>query len=85
MFTVYILFSEKHNQIYVGYTTDLIQRFHSHNAFAKKGHTIKYRPWKVISGLNSNILRKELSEAQIIYKKASIKEIKQLAYLNPKP
>ena len=48
MFTVYILFSEKHNQIYVGYTTDLIQRFHSHNAFAKKGHTIKYRPWKVI-------------------------------------
>jgi len=47
MFVVYILYSEKYNQIYVGYSSDLIDRFHSHNTLATKGHTIKYRPWEV--------------------------------------
>lgn len=48
MFTTYVLFSRKYNQIYIGYTTDLIDRFHSHNSLATKGHTIKYRPWELI-------------------------------------
>nr|WP_246581604.1 hypothetical protein [Echinicola shivajiensis] len=29
-------------------TSDLINRFHSHNSFAKKGFTFRYRPWIVI-------------------------------------
>jgi len=45
MFTVYILYSVKFNQIYIGYTSDLANRFLSHNELATKGHTIKYRPW----------------------------------------
>ena len=45
MFTVYVLFSQKYNQIYIGYTSDLSNRFLSHNELATKGHTIKYRPW----------------------------------------
>jgi putative endonuclease len=45
MFTVYILYSAKFNQIYIGYTSDLYNRFLSHNELAIKGHTIKYRPW----------------------------------------
>ncbi|MBN9293379.1 MAG: GIY-YIG nuclease family protein [Flavobacteriia bacterium] len=48
MFVTYVLFSEKHDQIYIGYTSDLINRFHSHNELATKGHTIKFRPWIVI-------------------------------------
>ena len=48
MFTVYILFSEKYDKIYIGYTSDLENRLESHNHFAKKGYTIRYRPWKVI-------------------------------------
>jgi len=48
MFTVYVLFSEKHNRLYIGYTTNLIQRFYSHQLLASKGFTIRYRPWKVI-------------------------------------
>ncbi|MFP9112572.1 GIY-YIG nuclease family protein [Flavobacterium sp. RHBU_3] len=47
-FVVYILYSEKHCKTYVGYTSDLISRFKSHNQLSTKGYTIKYRPWKVI-------------------------------------
>jgi putative endonuclease len=45
MFTVYVLYSPTFNQIYIGYTSDLDNRFLSHNELASKGHTIKYRPW----------------------------------------
>jgi len=47
MYTVYVLYSQKHNKIYIGYTSDLPNRFLSHNELATKGHTIKYRPWVV--------------------------------------
>jgi putative endonuclease len=48
MFTVYVLYSEKHDKIYIGYTSDLINRFLSHNELAKKGWTIKFRPWEIV-------------------------------------
>ena len=47
-FVVYVLFSEKYNKIYVGYTSALIDRFMSHNALAKSGYTVKFRPWIVV-------------------------------------
>ncbi|MBD8016901.1 GIY-YIG nuclease family protein [Kaistella pullorum] len=47
-FVVYILYSTKYGRTYVGFTRDLISRFHSHNEFSKRGFTIKYRPWEVI-------------------------------------
>ena len=48
MFIVYGLHSEKHNKIYIGFTSDLEARLLSHNQLSTKGYTIKYRPWKVI-------------------------------------
>ncbi len=48
MFVTYILYSSAHNKIYIGYTSDLIDRFHSHNEFATKGYTIKFRPLQVV-------------------------------------
>ncbi len=48
MFTVYILYSEKYCKTYVGFTSDLMERFKSHNLLATKGFTVKFRPWKVI-------------------------------------
>jgi len=48
MFTVYILYSVKFNQIYIGFTSNLPNRFLSHNELATKGHTIKYRPWVIV-------------------------------------
>ncbi len=48
MFVVYVLYSVKHQKIYIGYTSALIDRFHSHNKFSTKGYTLKYRPWIVV-------------------------------------
>jgi putative endonuclease len=48
MFTVYILYSEKFDKTYVGFTSDIEKRFLSHNELGKKGWTIKFRPWKII-------------------------------------
>ncbi len=48
MFTVYVLYSEKFDKIYIGYTSDLEQRFLSHNKLSKKGYTVKFRPWKIV-------------------------------------
>lgn len=48
MFTVYVLHSEAYEKIYVGYTSNLEQRFLSHNELSKKGWTKNYRPWKIV-------------------------------------
>ncbi len=46
-FTVYILFSEKYTKHYTGFTSNLEQRFLSHNELGKEW-TARYRPWKII-------------------------------------
>ncbi len=47
MFVTYVLYSKKYDKIYIGYTANLIDRFHSHNQLATKGYTLKFRPWEV--------------------------------------
>jgi putative endonuclease len=47
-YVVYVLFSEKYGKKYTGFTTQLIQRFYSHNSLSKKGWTIRFRPWQVV-------------------------------------
>ena len=48
MYTVYILYSFQYQITYVGYTSDLINRFHSHNQLATSGWTVRYRPWIIV-------------------------------------
>ena len=48
MFTVYVLYSQEHRKIYIGYTSNLAERFNSHNELAIKGWTIKFRPWEIV-------------------------------------
>jgi putative endonuclease len=45
MFTVYVLYSPSFKKIYIGYTSNLNERFKSHNELGTKGWTLKYRPW----------------------------------------
>jgi len=45
MYTVYVLFSRKYRKIYIGYSSNLAQRFLSHNELSNKGYTKRYRPW----------------------------------------
>ncbi|MFB6343133.1 GIY-YIG nuclease family protein [Saccharicrinis sp. FJH62] len=47
-FVVYVLFSPSFKKTYVGFTSDLISRFWSHNKYATKGYTKKFRPWIVV-------------------------------------
>ncbi|MFA0961642.1 GIY-YIG nuclease family protein [Roseivirga sp. BDSF3-8] len=48
MFTVYVIYAKAFDKIYIGYTSDLQQRILSHNKLAKKGWTIRFRPWVII-------------------------------------
>jgi putative endonuclease len=48
MYTVYVLYSSEHDKIYIGYTSDMANRFLSHNELSNKGWTIKYRPWVIV-------------------------------------
>ncbi len=48
IYTVYILYSDPHKTIYIGYTSNLIERMKSHNFLSDKDWTRKYRPWKAV-------------------------------------
>ena len=47
-YVVYCLYSMTYDKIYIGFTSNLIGRFASHNELGKKGFTRRYRPWVVI-------------------------------------
>ncbi|MFI5133919.1 MAG: GIY-YIG nuclease family protein [Chitinophagales bacterium] len=48
MFSVYVLYSRNFSKIYIGFTSNLEERIKSHNELAKKGWTIKFRPWQIV-------------------------------------
>jgi putative endonuclease len=48
MFTVYVLYSEKFDKIYTGYTNHLPSRLQSHNSEKNSGYTKRFQPWKVV-------------------------------------
>ena len=51
MYYVYILKSiEFKNQIYIGFTRDVVKRIDCHNS-GGSNHTAKYRPWKLVVSL----------------------------------
>ena len=47
-FAVYVLYSESADRIYIGYSSNSVERFKWHNELSTKGHTTRYRPWKMI-------------------------------------
>ncbi|GEM_PF-2774745 len=51
-YVVYVLYSIRYDKIYIGYTSNLIERFKSHNVLGKKGWTIRFRPWQVVNAEN---------------------------------
>jgi putative endonuclease len=48
MFVVYALYSKTFDKIYIGFTSNMEERFKSHNELAKKGWTIKFGPWQIV-------------------------------------
>ncbi len=47
MYYVYVLFSQKSQKKYIGYTSDLRKRLFAHNN-TEHGYTSKYRPWVLV-------------------------------------
>ncbi len=47
-YVVYILASNRTPKLYKGFTTNLIERFKSHNQLSTKGWTVRFRPWRVV-------------------------------------
>ena len=75
-YLVYILYSQKHNKSYTGSTSSIISRFHSHNQFATKGWTVRYRPWMVVH-LEFFKTKKEALQREKWYKSGAGREQKQ--------
>jgi putative endonuclease len=50
-YSVYILYSEKHDRYYVGQTNNLVDRLHRHNSGYVKS-TKPFRPWKLASHID---------------------------------
>jgi len=48
MYTTYVLYSEKYDKIYIGFTSDLERRLLSHNELSTKGWTVRFRPWRLL-------------------------------------
>ncbi len=48
MYFTYILYSQKHRKIYIGYSADPDNRLRWHNSNNNKGWTRSYLPWKLI-------------------------------------
>jgi putative endonuclease len=48
MYTVYVLYSQGFDKIYIGYTRDREQRLKSHNELANKGWTVNFRPRTIV-------------------------------------
>lgn len=48
-FHVYLLFSQKTGQVYLGYTSNLRRRIRQHNADDNAGWTKRGRPWRLLA------------------------------------
>ena len=86
-YTVYILFSEEYEKIYIGYTSNLLQRFKSHQ-FLGKDWTARYRPWIVIYceyfSEKSDARKREIQLKQYRNRLKIHKRIKQEEFINRK-
>ena len=84
---VYILYSRDFKKSYVGSTTSIISRFHSHNKLATKGWTIRFRPWEVVH-LEFFETKKEAYQREMWFKSGIGREYKAIVirrFLNTTP
>ncbi len=48
MFWTYIIYSEKFDKYYIGYSIDIEGRMAAHNHPKNKGYTKKLQPWRLV-------------------------------------
>ncbi|MCB0756451.1 MAG: GIY-YIG nuclease family protein, partial [Flavobacteriales bacterium] len=47
-FAVYVLYAESADRLYIGFSSNSLERFYWHNQKSLKGFTTWFRPWKMI-------------------------------------
>ena len=78
MYYVYFLKSEKNNDLYIGSTENVDERFKKHNA-GKVRSTKVYRPW-ILLGQEEFATRSEAFRKEMLYKTGQQKEILKKRY-----
>ncbi len=81
MFTTYVLFSEKFNEIYIGFTSNLNARFESHNSQKNTGYTKRFQPWELLYFEEFDI-KKDAMNREKELKSAKGREFIRLKLLN---
>ena len=79
LFYIYILWSEKSEIYYVGFTSDVSKRLIQHNEMSEKSFTSKHRPWLLKAVFACGESRSRAMEIEKFIKKQKRKTfIKQL-------
>jgi putative endonuclease len=87
MYIVYVLYSVAYDKIYIGYTSNLENRFKSHNELGTKGWSIRFRPWSILLtenfDLKSSAMKRE-KQLKSATGRAFIKEMVRKKYYSNK-
>jgi putative endonuclease len=70
IYKVYVLYSPKHDKLFTGLTTSLIDRMYSHNEENADEWTSVYRPWTLVhmelyNDENEALLRESYLESEL--------------------
>ena len=86
-YTVYVLYSDECQEIYIGHTSNLLERFKSHQTLGKDW-TARYRPWIVIYceyfSEKSDARKREIQLKQYRNRLKIHEHIKQEEFINRK-
>ena len=63
---LYILRSQQKETYYIGCSENPERRCHFHNNDSKKGHTLRYRPWKIVYTHEFNAIEEALKAEKIV-------------------
>lgn len=76
MFSVYILYSEKLDKFYIGYSANVESRLSYHNSLKNLNWTKRGQPWQLFFTID------ELSEKQATRIEKHLKRMKSKKYIN---
>ena len=78
MFWTYIIYSEKFDKYYIGFTRDLESRLAAHNHPKNKGYTKRYQPWILVYSKTFDNKRNAMNHEQYLKSLKSKRAIQEL-------
>jgi len=72
MYYIYILYSERSDKYYIGYTSDYQRRLTEHNTTERSTYTSKHRPWRLEAVFECGESESEAMKLEAFIKKQKI-------------